>query len=343
MYKFYKIYFWVVGIFVALLIAGLVVLGFALSDYEANVPETVANNCFNDIKAGNFEKVFEGKDICRFEDIKTISDACREKCEGNEITLFKASSNKTEYNYVIKAGETRLMQFSVVPAEAKSKFGFSTYELGNFKFSFTDSYTIKAPDDCTVYVNGVSLGETDRDKVPDPDTSIELPDGIAPAAYYTYRLTALLTEPTVTATGTSGDERAVTANGKSYSVSLSQSDALKEKYSSYVIAAVKNYAIYMADDGYLGMITKYFDTDTATYKYIKETEVSFVWDHDSYTFTDEQVSDFHEYSPDVFTCRVKMTQNLFLRGQQPYHDYIDLTVCMRKKGDTYLVYSLKTN
>lgn len=345
MSKFYKIYLSVVGAFLVLLVIGSVILTTVLSSYESSVPKNVAERYFNDyVLTYNFAAL-RGEDS-EFESADVINAACKEKYEGRELTLIAAkSATDGSQGYIVKCGDERVLSFSVDKSGEKTAYGFEKYKIGKVSFAFTDDINIRAPENCTVYLNGKALGEAQKHEVKEEGEKIKLPDGLTPIKYVSYKVDGIVAEPSVTASTADGSSLPVSYSetAKLYEIKLGSDSALSDKYTEYVITATKNYATYMADDGYFGMITKYFEPGTDTYNYIKDTSVSFVWDHDSYTFTDTWAGEFVEYSDTVFTCRVKMTQNLFLRNKEPYHDYIDLTLTMHKTGDTYLVYNIKNN
>lgn len=345
MSKFYKIFFSVIAGFLVLLIAGAIVLSFVLADYETTVPDVIADSCFkNYIGTGNYAGL--RNEGAAFEKADAINAACAERAAGKELTMAKGTKGSDDsVSYIVRAGEEKLLTFTLVKSDGKSRFGFSSYMVGKVNFHFAKDITVKAPADCTVSVNGVTLTEDFLTGEPTVDEALPMPDDLKPVAICTYQVNDLLNDPTVTAAGEAGDGRLVTYNqtGRYYEVGGEQDASLAEQYSSYVIEATERYATWMADDGWFGMVADYFEPDTATYQYIRDTEVSFVWDHDSYDFSDAKASDFHRYSDTVFTCRVKVTQNLYLRGKEPYHDYIDLTLCMHRVGNKYLVYGLKSN
>lgn len=345
MSKFYKIYFACVGGFLALLIAGSVLLISVLSSYESSVPKNVAEACFNEyVMKYNFASL--RGDSSGFENAELINNACRERYEGRELTLLAAkASTDGSQSYIVKCGDERVLSFSVEKSGENTAFGFEKYKIGDVSFDFCDDVNIKAPSDATVFINGIEVGREHLVEGGDSGEKVKLPDGLTPISYSTYKVDGLVAKPTVTATSSDGTALEVTYSSAAerYEAAMSSDAALEEAYADYCIAATKNYATYMADDGWFGMITKYFEPGTETYNYIKDTSVSFVWDHDSYSFEKEWAGDFVKYSDTVFTCRVTMTQNLFLASKEPYHDYIDLTLTMHKVNGVYLIYNIKNN
>ena len=345
MSTFYKIFWRVIAVAVAVVIVGLVFLRFVLADYESSIAVNVANRLFTAAEEGRFNEFVDENSGSRFESADSITAACQQAAAGKKLDLLNAGGSDKESTFVVRGDEKRLITFTVVRSDKTSTFGFTQYRLGRVKYSFAASYTVSAPADYTVSVNGVALGEADRGEEKAGEKPLDLPEGITPLTFVTYKVDNLLAVPTVTATDGKGNTRVAVLNeeDRCFTVEPIYSEALQKEYASYCIAATESYATYMADDGYFGMITKYFEPGTDTYQYISDTIVSFVWDHNSFKFTDQVADRFYAYSDDVFTCRVRMNQNLYLAGKEPYVDPIDLTLCMHRVKGKFMVYSVKTN
>lgn len=346
MSKFYKIFLSVAGGLLALILIGCIGLTFVLKDYESAQPDRIAEACFlAAAEQGDFASL-RPAGTESFETADAINTACAERVKGQQVNMLKGVKGSDDsVPYILKVGDEKLLTFTLVKADKKSKFGFTTYEIGKVNFHFAKDITVKAPADCTVSVNGVPVGEQYLSGDAEVDEMLPMPDGLKPIPVLTYTVADILSEPTITAVGSEGDNRLISYHrgGNYYQVGGEQNAELAEQYGNYVVEATEKYATWMADDGYFGMVAAYFEPNTETYRYIRETEVSFVWDHDRYDFSDAKATDFCQYSDTVFTCRVQVTQNLYLAGQEPYHDYIDLTLCMHKVDGKYLVYSLKSN
>lgn len=339
---FSKIFLSTIAAFLALLVIGSTILKYALADYENSLPQTMAQTYFSEqVKSG---KLY-GVGGTEFESKVTVATVFTEKYRPRDMTLSAVTSAESEvYRYVVKAGDEKILSFVIVPSGKESTFGFKKYAIDEINLHFGDSITLRAPADCTVQVNGVKLEEKHRTAQSTDD--LAMPEGVSKVPTYTYKIENLFAEPSIVIKDANGNNLEVVYDeqAKEYEVIRNYDDALKEKYGYLARTVVRTYATYMQNDCKFGEVAKYFQKDTDTYNYIRTSEVGWVWAHEGFEFSDEWCGEFQQISEDVFTCRVKMTQTLLLTNNQPYKDYIDVTLCFNKQNSgTYLVYSLKGN
>ncbi len=342
MSKFYKIYLSVIAVFLVLLIVGATFLALILDDYEKNQPTNVAERYFAEqIKTFKLEGYQGGE----FEKADVVKQAFKEKYLGKELTLIAGASNEKSYEFVVKSDNSRLATFTVAPSGEKSGFGVAKYKVSDLNFFFGDEISVRVPEDCTLYINGVAVtneylvGEGEAD-------NIEMPQGYTAEKTYTYKVKNICANPKLSAKDSRGEEHLVSENASAgeYQVAQNYSEELEESYGALAMAATKAYAAYMQNDVKFAEVAKYFEYGTSTYNFIRTSEVVWVWEHDGYDFSDDWCGEFKEYSSDVFTARVKLTQRLYRAGNQPYVDYIDVNLCFKKQPNgKFLVYSLSGN
>ena len=339
---FYKIFLSCIAVFLVILVAGLVVLSTALSDFEGNLPNVVAEKFFVDqVKSG---KLY-GVNGNRFESRINIINTFNETFKSKDLEFHSISSSESDvYKYIIDANGQKVLSFEVVPSGKQSRFGFKTYEVDKINLFFGKSITVVAPADCKVKVNGVELDESHRKN--EQSNSLELPESVLAVPIYVYEINDIYTKPEIDVKDANGKPCEVVFNEETgnYEIGYNYDDELKEQYSYLARTVVKNYATYMQNDCAFGEIAKYLQKGTNTYNYIRTSEVGWVWAHEGFAFSDEWCDEFVAISDTVFTCRVKMTQTLYLTNNQPYKDYIDVTLCFNKQPNgVFLVYSLKGN
>ena len=342
MSKFYKIFLSCVAAFLVILVVGSVFLTVILADYEKHLPTTTATSFFeNQIKTS----LFSGVNGSEFETRESLVSAFGERYNGEGLTLLSsASSDENIYKYVVKSGDERVVSFEVIKNGEKSAFGSEKYVVSNVKFLFGDTIALRAPADCTVYVNGVAVGEEYRKE--EQATQMDFPTGISAIPVYTYKISNICTKPEIFASDDEDNTREVVFNENSgeYEVGYGYSEQLKNQYGTLALEAAKTYSAYMQSDASFNSVAKYFQYGTTTYENIRTSEVYWVWAHEGFEFSDEWCGEFKWLSDTVFTCRVKLTQTLFLTNNQPYKDYVDVTLCFNKQPNgNYLVYSLKGN
>lgn len=342
MSTFSKIYISVVAAFLVLLVAGSLVFAAALADYENTLPKTKAEKYFVEyVKTG---KLY-GIGGTEFESKVDVVNAFSERYKGKELTLLPAiSAENGVYKYVVKAGDEKVLSITIVSNGKESKFGFPSYSIEKLNLHFGNSITLRAPADCIVQVNGVKLEEKHRFSQ-DKD-NISFPEGVEGTPIYTYRINNLFKEPDIVAKDQNGKTLQVVYDETSKECEVIQNydQDLQQKYGYLARTVVRTYATYMQNDCKFADVAKYFQKATDTYEYIRTSEVGWVWAHEGFEFSDEWSGEFEKINDNVFTCRVKMTQTLYLTNNQPYKDYIDVTLCFNKQQNgTYLVYSLKGN
>lgn len=342
MSKFYKTFFSAIAVFLVLLTAGAIFFTVLLGDYEANLPATVAEKYFEE-QVKTFK--FEGAVDSEFETAEQIVAACKQRYSDCELSLLTAAANGEQiYTYIVKCGEKRILKFTARPNGEKSTFGFPKYGVDEVDFLFGEKLTLRAPADCDVYVNGIRLSDTHRGEEAQTE-EMDMPQGVSMIPMYTYIVSEIYADPQIVAIGNDSEERQVTYNEQAgnYEVSQGYSEALKQQFGSLALDAAKTYAAYMQNDAKFSDVAKYFQYGTKTYESIRTSEVYWVWAHDSFGFKDEWCGEFKQLGNTVFTCRVKLTQTLYL-GLSTYTDYVDVTLCFKKQANgNYLVYSLKGN
>ncbi len=342
MSKFYKIYFTVIGVFLALLILGAVFFNIVLADYEKSNAGSTAENFFKDkISAFNIGNEYDNG----FENAQTVDSIFSEKYQGKEFNMHAGKSGTDGSQiYVVKQGDDKVLSFKVSPTDETTTFGFTKYKIEDLVLEFSKEFVIKAPENCEVLVNGKTLGSeylTGNTEI----LPIKLPDGLTPQKYVFYKVSGLTSIPEITAKNEDGNPLDVTKidSENKCTVGFSSDKSLETEHKEYVLEVMKGYAAYIQNDATFANINKYFEKGTETYNFIKSQEPLFVWAHDGFGFENEWAGEFTKYSDTVFTCRVRATQVLYKTGVEPYKDYIDLTFVMHKVGGKFMVYNLKSN
>ena len=172
---FYKIYFSVVAVFLCLLIIGLFVLNSFLKSYEAAQPVGFVNNLVTDyIEKREFEKLARDYNIgiSKYEAQESFNSAF-DKIIGDKTLSVSSSGKKLDgfdEVYNIKADDDVLLTLYLKKSDKSGKFGIKGYTIGKAEFDshLSKSYTINAPSDVKLTVNGIEVADSDR-------KSLELP------------------------------------------------------------------------------------------------------------------------------------------------------------------------
>ncbi len=321
-----------------------------LQDYESNLPEHTVQAIFDEHFASpDFSKLLDlsGYTDSEFVSKQDIISYLEQTTAGKEITyVYVAGTSRSKIN--VKADGEKFASFTVEKENVQSKYGFDRYKLGQIDLFYQarEYITVKIPFNCTVSVNGNTLGEeyiTKTDITDDARPSI--PDGTYKFSYTEYKVSGFLTEPVVTVSDKNGNEveGVYDSESKTYTVEFKYDDSFDKIYGDYVLEAMEKYACRMQNDATFNDCKKYFEPDTQLYANIKANPGSFVWEHDGYSFEDEWCGEYYMYDTGVIRCRVKFNHILHKKGKEDHPDPVDMTVYLRQTDGEYLIYAMETN
>ncbi len=335
---FYRVYVITLAALLVLLIVAVFVLRAFLADYEASLPEHVARD--------TFEKYFAQLDALslltdtgaaapEFESLEDRAAMIEESVRGKELSYSPASlgldQTKEAYNVKYSDGEKdiKVASFTVEKSGKKSKLGFATYELGDVELYCVPSEdtVIKVPTGYTLTLNGRTVGEKYITGDPiETESCKHMRDGGVGITYTLYTIPGLSKAPDIKVTTQKGEESKVTlSEDGTYEAEIVYSEELKERFGQRMIDAAKAFATFMQNDCSFRNVDPYFLTGTDIYRYIRTSQNMWVIDHNSYYFEDESASEFYEYAPGVYSCRIKLKHVLKRYRMEDHVDYMDVT------------------
>lgn len=353
-WRFYPVYFSAVGLTLLLLFAALAVVRSRLREYENAQPKYVAQQAF--------ERYFAPADYdlllseARYEPGKAeedeIKDYLAQTLEGRELTYAESSSDRQdELKYLVKAGEKQVAAIALRLSAQKTPHGYSTYEFAYLELYLQDlqvvryTVTVEAPVSYKVTVDGVPLSaDALTDTYPRKDVRSGWPEDLEGVPYAVYTLEDLRQMPSkVSAVNQDGAaaQVAFTEETCTYTAGLVWEEALKEEYGEFVIQAMEKYAAYMqaAENVSLSSLKKYFDPDSDAYAAVIAAgrDRWMVLDWTGIDFEDVEAGEFYTHSPDIFSCRVSLTQLLHRSGQD-YSDTVDMYLFLHRTDRGYQIY-----
>ena len=312
---FYSIYLLLI---IAFFIGMTYVMGLLtdwLTRFEASQPETKSKEVFQELfsdpdwdelyyMAGFQDTLFESKD--------TYAAYMEQKIGSQELTYIKTSAGLTGgHKYIIKLGDENLGTFTL-QNDVVGELEIPDWKLDNVEL-FVDrnaDVTIRTQPGHTVSINGIPMSESYI--VARTSTVLEnyAPEGYHGDRTVTYYTDGLLMTPEITITDENGNvlECAYDAEtGIYYGVLPAQPEIPKAQYDA-VVDATKSYAKYMI--GASGArLSNYFNTTSDLYKFITSNELWFRgWS--GYYFDEETVSEYHQYSEDMFSARIQIKLNV---------------------------------
>lgn len=346
---------WVIAL-VALFIA-LAVVRTYLSDYEDSQPKYVAEEIFEKyFSEPDFTAVLNHTESTRnkFESIDSLSAYLSELVGDKELSYHEISSglDTGTLKYVVKyeedGKEIKIATFSLTKSGEKSKKGFELYTLGSFELFYpaNESVKIKVPTGYTPIVGGIKLGEEYLTETDIPSESCEhMPEGVSGIYYSLYTVDGLIKTPEIKVLTNVGTEKIASYDSEAdlYTVEPVYDESLAEELTELVITAAEVYSTYMQNDCAFAKLKPYFESGTELYNTIRTTATTWVISHDSYSFEDEEASEFYRYDENTVSCRVKLTHILKRKRLEDFRDYVDMTLYLRKVDGEYMIYDRTNN
>ena len=161
--KFWKAYFYTIGIFLCLLLMGIIVFYFWLADYENSQNTVEVDRVMSLFEDKKYSEILDKTDVVMtgFVSKSEYEAKLKEAVEGKKITYAKAFSYDRFASpaFTVKADGKDLCRLTLKKSKETSTFGFSLYEFDCFsEFSFADvNVVILAPEDATPYIDGKAV------------------------------------------------------------------------------------------------------------------------------------------------------------------------------------------
>lgn len=337
---FYKIYFIIIGVFVLLLTAGLIILGCFLSAYEKSLPENAAGSVIKQINEGTFD--YGTVILSQFDSADDVKELVT-SAEGELRAVKPAASSDGEY--IIKSGDKRLLKVKLEKAQEKGSFGLKGYSVASVEaISGGKKLTVRAPENYKVSVNGIELTADEISNAEVADEAAEfLPSGVTTVKYVDYTVTSPIALRSVTVSnGNERDDVTFDSEKNMYIARPFNDKELEEQYSAYCLEAVRKYALYLQEKGGFNSVAPYLETDSPFYKKARNVDAGWVRKHSGYDFENESATQFYAYDANTFSCHVTLTLVMHATGKEDYRDEIDMTLYLRKSGGKYKIYNSMT-
>lgn len=278
-----------------------------LVNFEASQPKQKCAEVFQQLfsqpdwaslytMAGAEDTAYENKDTYAAYMQKAVGDT--------PLTYLETSAGLSgDRKYIVKAGDVNIATFTLAN---KSATDTPDWQLGKVEVLFNRSETVtvaKLPGQ-TVYINGVALDGSHTIRTISTLAENYLPEGVHGYRLEQQYVDGLLTQPEVTVKDGAGNTVPVTRDEQTgiYHVEAARMPEITDTESSLAIKAAETYAKFMiraVSDYDLG---KVFDTKSAIYKNITESD-SYVQSYRNYTI-DKEVKDYYRYTADLFSVRV---------------------------------------
>ena len=329
--------------------------------YEEALPKYTAEGiCDAYFRHPDYELIFSltGATLSPYESGEEMR-ASVEAWKGTEPVTWRPVTGSVSgelLRYAVHAGDRPLGVFTLKQSGETEKYHRPLYQLDSVEYTYRHEALdarITTPLGVQLRVNGIPLDESRRDASRDMATTscAYMPEGVRGLIIGTYCLSGFTNPPTLTATypdGTVIPLLPLEGDGSAehplrYEATVRYNEPLALTYREPLLDFCRKYAAYMQSDGGFAAFASYLDKNSLLYDQIRTTEVYFVWDHDGYDIEDAEATDFYVYDDNTFSARVRYTHVLHKAGMEDYRDYTDMTLYLRRVGDTYLIYQMENH
>lgn len=283
--------------------------------FEASQPETKSQEVFEQLFADpDWDELYDlsGFQDTLFESKDSYSAYMEQKVGDQELTYIKTSAGLTGgHKYIVKLGDENLGTFTL-QNDVVGELEIPDWKLDTVEMFIErlEDVTVRTQPGRTVSINGIAMSEDYI--VAKTSTVLEeyAPEGYHGDRTVTYYTDGLLMTPEVTIADENGNvlECAYDADsGIYYEVPAQQPEITQAQYDT-VVGATQAYAKYMI--GVYGTnLNNYFNTSSDLYNSILSNELWFRG-YTGYYFSEETVSEFRQYSEDMFSARIQITLNV---------------------------------
>ncbi|MBO6260095.1 MAG: hypothetical protein J6N47_04660 [Lachnospiraceae bacterium] len=269
-----------------------------------------------------YENMAEKPQVNEFETEADLKEYMGSLLEGKTISFNEASGYSEDTpNYTITADGYAVADIKLRKSSTEEReYHFPVWEMTelNFYTAPTESFSVEAPENYTILVNGIPLSsdycvqsgiESEENKYVDPYGRIpDLADYYGEGFYK---------QPTVTAQDASGMEVAAVydeADGR-YEVGFSSDSPEREELEERAIKLAITFANFISGDTSIDNLSPYFPSGSEDLAMIKRNSSNeFFASHSNVVIQNEEIKDFVCYSEDVCYVEAYIEQSMHVYG-----------------------------
>ncbi|MBQ9030761.1 MAG: hypothetical protein IJ106_04820 [Parasporobacterium sp.] len=317
--KFRRLFLMYITILILILIVGAILFSSYLSSFENGQPSHIAETIVKsyasqqgivDFISSNAEKTSLS------ENLDLVAQTYATNIAGKKISYKENSDFRPDSpSYDITADGSIVAKVTLAP-DGTGSFGSPKWKISTLNIAdyLPDamSVTIDAPAGSTVSVNGTVLGSNYIVSTGVPEILMNSLQFLAESPQYdTYKMSGLLSEPTVTVTDASGSSLNVAQTDNHYVASAPADQAFIDSVEPRVYEALENYATYFIHMSF--NLSNYIVYGSDLYSYIFGSETMdpiattlyMFEDIESYDFAERSATNYVKYADDCFTVDVK--------------------------------------
>ena len=306
-------YFSLVFLIIAAIAAALIYLWNFLADYEAALPEKLADEFVWRLNSGVYDEIYQNITFEEtvFESRETLENTVKSRLDG-EFTYTKLQKESTEESpvYKIKCDGEQVAVLRLKQSGEKSGFGFPIYEQASVEpFGLaTHSVTVKALNTYSVSINGVKLNQSYIKEKSEPLPQAEFFHGYLenPPYYVTYEADGLLLAPEITVADGQGNPVSPDKSGV-----YALTEAKDEELIQMGLDFSKLYTKFIANDASFNSVAAYIPKELPLYEDLYYYEGNFYSWHNDYDFSDEWAGELYYYGDNCISVRAKYNHTIY--------------------------------
>lgn len=345
---FYRIYFGLLALCAVALAVGLYTLNGVMREYEQTRPVHAAEEALEMFESGDWagiRELDESAKKLKYETPEQYVQYMEKLADGKAFALKSVISledNEQKYN-VMMDGQ-KLAEVTLEQSGEATAHNFKYWKVKDLRtLAFvSNEFTITAPADSTVQVNGRTLGAEDvLEAGIATEAAGNLPDGVAAPTMTKYGVYMALGAPEeIRVTDRNGSVQEVAQQDeRSWSCELAWDDAeVKEMVEKPVVQWGRRLAAYTTGDyGKIDLSNACINPSPAR-TYIRNMENQWAAKHDGYDFQNMQTFDYYVYADSCFSCKISFDYIVhYAQGDKVYPT--KYTLYFAKDGGTFKLYS----
>lgn len=348
---FWRIYCALLVVFVVALAIGLGVLSGVMGEYEATRPVHAAEKLLEKLNARNWQEIYsmdESAKALTQETPDQYAEYMNNLTTGYDFSLKNILSlNENEAKYNVMMNGQKFAELTLEHSGEVTGHGFNHWQVKNLTTTAmaASQYTITAPADSTVSVNGQVLSQ---DLIIQRDIPTEaagnLPDGVIAPTMVKYAVNMSFGAPeNVTVTDKNGNAQAVTQeDDHSWSAPMAYDDSIKAQVEEAVVKWGRRLAAYTTDDYSKYDLYNACINPSPARTYIRNMENQWAASHSGVDFKDIKTYDYYVYSDSCFSCRISFDYIVHYKaGDKTYPTLY--TLYFAKDGGSFKLYSFTMN
>lgn len=317
--------------------------------YESSQPDTKSQEIFAQLFAEpDWGRIYEmaGLEDTEYEGKESYVTYMEHLVGDQELTCTKTSAGLSGgEKYIVRAGEIKVATFTmenpINDAAAIPQWSLAAVEADFFTRDL--DVTVLTRPNCTVLVNGVELDNSHVIKTTTSAVDEYLPEGVHGPQTATLYAKGFLVAPRITVLDETGEPVELTYDPVTSTYTEAKlletvTEEISEEEYQAILNATVAYSKAMIGANTTGW-RQYFVRDSAIYKQIQDLvgNNSFFrgWTH--YKFEKETITEYHRYTEDLFSARIRMTLNTYRTDGSVKPFELDTTVFMTRDGEKWLV------